>query len=73
MLMVSQSTWATVLERWERGDGITVLLPLSTVEPDPVCTETLRHVKDARQKVDGADLRARLPVHERRPELLRRY
>jgi hypothetical protein len=54
-IRVSQNDWAQVLERWERGVGITVLLPLAAVEPDPERAKIVRHLKEARQKIDGAD------------------
>ena len=52
---VDQHKWATVLERWERGVGIPVLVPLVALEPNEDRADVIRHIKSARQKIDGAD------------------
>jgi hypothetical protein len=69
---VSQNDWAQVLERWERGVGITVLLPLAAGEPDPERAKIVRHLKDARQKIDGADYAGSFASSRKALELLRK-
>ena len=44
-----------MLGRWERGVGIPIVLPLAAVEPSAERADIVRHLKDARQKIDGAD------------------
>jgi hypothetical protein len=61
-IRVLQNDWGQVLERWERGVGIPIVLPLSAIEPSAGRAEIVRHLKDARQKIDGADYPVRLPV-----------
>jgi hypothetical protein len=53
-LRIDQHKWATVLERWERGVGIPILVPLVVVEPHADRADVIRHIKSARQKIDGA-------------------
>ena len=54
-LRIDQYKWATVLERWERGVGIPLLVPLVILEPHADRADVIRHIKSARQKIDGAD------------------
>ncbi|MCI2975539.1 MAG: hypothetical protein MP439_05625 [Ferrimicrobium sp.] len=54
-IRIDQHKWATVLERWERGVGIPVLVPLVALEPNADRADVIRHIKSARQKIDGAD------------------
>jgi len=54
-LRVDQHKWATVLEQWERGVGIPVMVPLVALEPNADRADVIRHIKSARQKIDGAD------------------
>jgi hypothetical protein len=54
-LRVDQHTWAKVLEQWERGVGISVMVPLMALEPDADRADVIRHIKSARQKIDGGD------------------
>jgi hypothetical protein len=54
-LRITQHDWGTVLERWERGVGIPILVPIAATEPSPQRAEIIRHIRDARQKIDGAD------------------
>ncbi len=54
-IRVPQHDWGQVLERWDRGVGIPIVLPLAATEPDPIRSEIVRHLKDARQKIDAAD------------------
>jgi hypothetical protein len=70
-LQVSQHDWAQVLQRWERGVGIPVLVPLVAVEPNPQRADVIRHLKDARQKIDGADYPGAFAEARKALELLR--
>lgn len=70
-IRISQSDWALVLERWERGVGIPILLPLTSVEPNPEQSEIVRHLKAARQKIDGGDYSGSFECSRKALELLR--
>ena len=70
-IRVSQSDWGQVLERWERGVGIPILLPLAATEPDPKRAEVVRQLKNARQKLDGADYAGSVADSRKALELLR--
>jgi hypothetical protein len=70
-LGVSQHQWATVLERWERGLGIPVLVPIAAVETSPPRAEVVQHLKIARQKIDEADYPGSLAEARKALELLR--
>lgn len=54
-IAVTQHDWGIVLERWGRGVGIPVLVPIAAAEPDPERSEVVRHLRQARQKVDSGD------------------
>jgi hypothetical protein len=54
-IRIAQHEWNQVLERWERGVGIPVLVPLAATEPNPQRAEVVRHLKEARQKIDRGD------------------
>lgn len=54
-IKIEQSDWAKVLERWNRGVGITVLLPLPEVDVSPERAEIVQYLREARQKIDGAN------------------
>ena len=70
-IQISQNDWGKVLERWERGVGISIVLPLTVTEPSAERAEVVRHVKDARQKIDGADYVGSLASSRKALELLR--
>ena len=70
-IRVSQNAWGLVLERWERGFGIPILLPLAAVEPSVERAEIVRYLKDARQKIDGADYEGSFACSRKALELLR--
>jgi hypothetical protein len=70
-IRVSQHDWGKVLERWERGVGVPIVLPLAAVEPSAERAEIVRHLKDARQKIDGADYAGSLACSRKALELLR--
>ena len=69
---VSQNDWAQVLERWERGVGIPVLVTLVAPEPNPDRAGVVRHLKDARQKIDGVDYSGSFTESRLALELLRK-
>ena len=71
-LCVDQHKWATVLERWERGVGIPVLVPLVALEPNADRADVIRHIKSARQKIDGADYLGSFTEARQALELLRK-
>lgn len=70
-IRVSQNDWGQVLGRWERGVGIPIVLPLAAVEPSAERTEVVRHLKQARQKIDGADYAGSVASSRKALELLR--
>jgi hypothetical protein len=70
-IRISQSDWTRVLERWERGVGIPILLPLTAVEPNYEQSEIVRHLKAARQKIDGGDYSGSFECTRKALELLR--
>jgi len=70
-LQVTQHDWGTVLERWERGVGIPVLVPIAALEPNPQRAEIVRHLKEARQKIDSADYPGSFTESRKALELLR--
>jgi hypothetical protein len=70
-VQIKQHEWATVLERWGRGVGIPVLVPLATLEPNAQRAELIRHLKEARQKIDGADYAGSFTETRKALELLR--
>jgi hypothetical protein len=70
-LQIRQHEWATVLERWGRGVGIPVLVPLVALEPNPQRADVIRHLKKARQKIDGADYPGSFAETRKALELLR--
>jgi len=68
---ISQHDWGQVLERWERGVGIPIILPLAATEPDAKRAEIVRHLKEARQKIDGADYAGSVASSRKALEFLR--
>lgn len=69
---VSQSDWGQVLQRWERGVGIPVLVPIAATEPNVDRAEVIRHLRAARQKIDGADYSGSFKESRLALELLRK-
>lgn len=70
-IAVEQSDWAKVLERWERGTGISIVLPLAEIDPHATRADIVRHIRDARQKIDGADYAGSVASARKALELLR--
>jgi hypothetical protein len=70
-LPIKQAEWATVLERWGRGVGIPVLVPIAALEPSPQRSDVIRHIMVARQKIDGADYPGSFAETRKALELLR--
>jgi hypothetical protein len=70
-LQIRQHDWSAVLERWGRGVGIPVLVPLADLEPSPQRAEVVQHLKAARQKIDGADYPGSFAESRKALELLR--
>jgi hypothetical protein len=71
-LQVSQDDWGKVLESWQRGVGIPILLPLTSTEPNPELAEVVRHLREARQFVDGGDYSGSCASSRKALELLRK-
>lgn len=71
-LPVTQHDWGTVLERWGRGFGITVIVPIVAGEPNPQRAEVIRHLKEARQRIDGGDYPVSFAESRKALELLRK-
>jgi hypothetical protein len=70
-LPITQSDWAKVLERWEQGVGIPVLVPIAATEPNADRAEVVLHVREARQKIDDADYQGSFAETRKALELLR--
>lgn len=70
-LRIEQHDWAVVLERWGRGVGIPVLVPIAGLETSPQRAEVVRHIKEARQKIDGGDYLGSFTESRMALELLR--
>ena len=66
-----RTTGGRLLERWERGVGIPIVLPLAAVESSAERAEIVHHLKDARQRIDGADYAGSLACSRKALELLR--
>lgn len=54
-LSVSREDWAGVLQQWERGMGVSILVPLPIVEPSPERGDVVRRLAVARQRIDAGD------------------
>jgi hypothetical protein len=71
-LKVSQEAWAKVLERWERGVGIPLVVPIAATEPNVDRAEVVRHLRAARQKIDEGDYTGSFTESRLALELLRK-
>ncbi len=71
-LRVSQETWGKVLSVWDRGVGIplVVALPSSLAGADQV--DVVRNIKDAWEKINGADYLGSMTSSRKALEILRR-
>lgn len=70
-IRVSQYDWGKVLERWERGVGIPIVLPLTSIDASAERAEIVRHLRDARQRIDAADYAGSFACSRKSLELLR--
>lgn len=70
-LQITPSEWAQVLERWEMGASVHVLVPLPELDPNPDRAQIVRLLKEARQKIDGGDYEGSLSNARKALELLR--
>ena len=61
-----------MLERWGRGFGIPVLVPIAALESSPERSDVIRHIREARQKIDSADYLGSFAETRKALELLRR-
>ena len=74
---VSRSTLVRHLARpealgqWGRAVGTPVVVPLAALEPHPDRAEVIRHLREARQKIDGADYPGSFAEARKALELLR--
>ena len=71
-LRISQADWSAVLEGWERGVGFTILVPIAATEPNVDRAEVVRHIRSARQKIDGGDYTGSFTESRLALELLRK-
>ncbi len=71
-LQVSQSAWAAVLDRWERGASIPLVVPLPEARPGEPQGEIVRYLRTARQKIDGGDYSGSIAESRKALEVLRR-
>lgn|SRR5579875_641987 len=70
-IRIAQHKWHQVLERWERGVGIPVLIPLAATEPNSERAEVVRHLKEARHKIDQGSYDGSFAESRKALELLR--
>ncbi|WP_029429453.1 hypothetical protein [Blastococcus sp. URHD0036] len=70
-LAVTQHEWGAVLERWERGVEVVVVVPIAAVEPNPQRADVVRHLKQARQRIEGGDYFGSFAEARKALELLR--
>lgn len=71
-LAVSQHDWAHVLQRWERGIGVSVFVPLLATEPNAERADVVRRLSAARPKIDGGDYQGAFVECRQALELLRK-
>lgn len=71
-MLISPHAWAQVLQRWERGVNVSVLVPLPAVEPNADRADVVRHLAAARQKIDGGDYQGTFTECRQALELLRK-
>jgi hypothetical protein len=71
-LRVSQEAWGRVLQDWDRGIGIPLIVPLVELMPSAERAEIVGHLRDAWRKVDGADYPGSLAASRKALELLRK-
>ena len=71
-LQVTQADWGDVLNRWERGASVTVVLPLPEARPGEDRGDVVRHLRTARQKIDGGDYSGSIAESRKALEILRR-
>lgn len=71
-LEITQHDWGVVIEHWGTGVDIPIIVPLAGVEPNPDRAEVVRHLKQARQKIDGGDYPGSFAEARKALELLRR-
>ncbi len=71
-LRVTQNDWGQVLSRWDRGVNIPILVPLPELHPDPGRASVVRRLRDALQKIDGADYSGSIAESRKALELLRK-
>lgn len=71
-IAVRQQDWARVLERWGCGMGISIVVPNTAIEPDHQRAEVVKHLRKARQKIDGGDYVGAFTEARMALEILRR-
>ena len=70
-LAVTQHDWAAVLEGWGRGVEVVVVVPIPAVEPSQQRADVVRHIRQARQRIDGGDYFGSFAETRKALELLR--
>ena len=70
-LQISQGDWGRVLQDWNRGVGIPLIVPLVQVMPDAVRAEIVRHLGDAWRRIGEGDYRGSMAASRKALELLR--
>jgi hypothetical protein len=70
-LQITQAMWGAVLQRWERGASISLVVPLPEASPAESRGDIVRHLRVARQKIDGADYSGSIAESRKALELMR--
>lgn len=71
-MRISQHDWGEVLKRWDRAASVPLVVPLPETNPHPDRATIVRHLRDAWQKVDGADYSGSIAEARKALELLRK-
>jgi hypothetical protein len=71
-LQINQADWGSVLERWERGVTIPLVVPIPEAHPGTERSDTVRFLRSARQKIDGGDYSGSIAESRKALEMLRK-
>ncbi len=71
-MRVTQHDWGEVLQQWNRAASVPLVVPLPETNPHPDRAAIVRHLRDAWQKVDGADYSGSIAEARKSLELLRK-
>lgn len=71
-LQVNRADWGAVLQQWNRGVGIPIVVSLPEVTIGPDRASIARFLKEAWQKIDGGDYQGAFVAARKSIELLRK-